>query len=220
MSKTIKPHVKKVDYRNNPSDNKTVFESVGAKLTSDTNPTVSALGAGISTAATTLNGKIVASKDAHDAALVATKTMNDSNTAGCKTYNDAGLIVEQQYPDNPTKWLELGLEVTKDLASTKEIPDKCTNCSMAQGEFPKACTIDFDPSNRAENYTIEITKDNPSGSPVYILVRNPKTVYSTSSINFNMPDDYLNVPVWIKVTAHNTTGNSPASDPFGGMRIQ
>jgi hypothetical protein len=178
------------------------------------------LGTDVSLAGTTLNALIVENKDTHDAAELATKSMNDSNALGCQIYNNAADEVERVYPDNTSKWLSLGFVVTKDIASDQDVPEKVENCTMSQGEYEKTCEIRFDPSLRAANYTVQITKDNPSENPTYIIVTRPKIVYTTSRITFDVPDDYLNVPLWVRVTAHNSTGDAPASEPFGGKRIQ
>jgi hypothetical protein len=220
MARNLKQHIKKISAHNNPDTNKTKFGAVGDKLSADTDPAIAALGADVTLAGTTLNTLIIEKESAHEASIVATKAMNDSNAYGCQIYNNAADEVEKTYPDNVSKWLSFGYDVTKDIASDQDVPEKVENCVMMQGDYEKTCKIEFDHSLRATNYTVQITKENPTESQTYIIVSSPKIVYTTSSITFDVPDDYLNVPIWAKVTAHNSAGDAPASTPFGGLRIQ
>jgi hypothetical protein len=220
MSKQIPQHIKKMNYRSNPEDNRVILETVGKNLKNDPDTEISALGSLVVAAGTELGSAVVGNKDAHDAALLATKVMNDSNADGSKTYNDAAAKIELKFPGDTEKWMSYGYEVTKDIASDRPIPDKPQNCVMSQGAFPRTCTITFDVPANAENYTVEITRNDPKEDAGYVVVRSPKIIYTTTTITFDVTGEYLNVPLWAKVTAHNAAGQSPASDPFGGLRIQ
>jgi hypothetical protein len=220
MSKNLTPKIKKLSKHAYPKDNKTKVASVGAKLSDDSDPAVAVLGTRVSSAATTLDTSITAHKDAQDAAELATITMNNENANACKAYNDATVVVMQKYPNNPDHWRSLGYEVTKDLAQDQDPPEKVMNITLSQGEYPKTCLVKFDPAKRAETYTVEITKDDPSLNPAFSLVRSPKTVFTTATFVIDILEAYLNVPIWVRVTAHNASGDSPVSNASGGIRIQ
>ena len=123
-------------------------------------------------------------------------------------------------PNNPTKWAEAGFLVSSDEAHDKKAPGKPENGKMSQGDYSKQCVVEFNTVADADNYTAEISIADPLAADKFILVTKPKLVFTKSKFDFLVPDEYLGKPLWIKVTAHNHGGDSPASDPFGGKIIQ
>jgi hypothetical protein len=220
MSKSLQQHIKKVSSKNNPENNKTTLDTVGNKLKADPDQTISGYGTDLLAKSVTLDDAIVSDKKAKLESILASKIKKEKNAESSKSYNDIALLIEQKYPNDTDKWMSFGFVTTKDKATDKPIPDKPENCQMQQGAFPKTCTVSFDVPKNAENYTVEITKGDPLAGATYIVVKSPKIIYTTTNISFDVADDYLNQPLWAKITAHNAAGQSPASKPFGGMRIQ
>ncbi|MEI8202587.1 MAG: hypothetical protein WCH34_06215 [Bacteroidota bacterium] len=220
MPKHKKAHVKKASIRNSPEDNEVKFHSAGAKLSADSNATIAALGAGVTTCGDDIHTASVKNKTAHDEAIVATGKLHDANLAGVNAYNAAGANVEEIYPNNPTKWKDLGYDSTEEIISDQTIPEKVMNGHLAQGAFPKQAIVQYDAADRADEYYIDVTKGDPMDDSKYIPVKSPSRSFTKINPAINLPDDYTKVVIWIKVTAHNTAGDGPPSDPFGGKIIQ
>jgi len=79
------------------------------------------------------------------------------------------------------------------------------------------CDVNYDPVKDADSYLVKITKDAPLDASKYVSIDD---IFYTSSISFIVPAGFLGVPIWIKVTASNTAGKGPSSNPFGGRIIQ
>ena len=209
-----------MDKKNGASTNKETCNTVSGNLNSDSNADVQAQGGFLATAGGNLGTAITDSDNAHNAAIAATGVVKTKHATAAEVYNAAAVVVEQKYPDNPDKWIELGFEVTTEHVPDGTVPDKVVHGSMSQGDEVKTCDIHFDPTPRAENYTIRMTKDNPADDSKYIQVTSPRVAYTKSTITINIPDDYLNFTLWFKATANNAKGKGPESDPFGGRKIQ
>ena len=220
MERNLEQHIKVLNPKDNVDDNKNQIAKVGDKMFASSNVPIKAKGTILKASATTIGDSVLANDTAHTTAEAATQTLANDAKDGCNAYNEAALLVEQTYPGDSDTWAALGFGVTSAIAHTKTLAPKVVNGSMVQGKFPKECDVKFDVSEGADNYTLEITIADPSDATKYILVTNPKMIFTTSKVSFFVPDDYLGKPLWVKVTAHNSAGASPASDPIGGMRIQ
>jgi len=144
----------------------------------------------------------------------------NANRDGVASYNKIGVEYEKLHPNDTAAWIAAGYEVTKEEAETIPAPDAVTNCTMEQGKYPKQAVITFKPAPNSINFTLEITNDNPLDATKYIQVKNPRMIFTTIKIEFFVPDAMLDKILYVKVTAHNHGGDSPASDPFGGRKIQ
>jgi hypothetical protein len=220
MSKPRKQKIKAASDKTNPVTNAKDIIKVGDNLKEDSDPAVSAIGVLVTDSAGKLSDSVLDNDNAHDAAQLANTKMYEQNTETCTVYNDAAGKIMLKFPNDPDKWKGYGFVLTKDKAEDKPIPDQPVNCSMEQGEFYKTCKVRFDLPANAETYTIEMTKTDPKDDASYVIVKDPKVIFTTTTIIFNVPNDFLNVNLWLKVTAHNANGCGPASEPFGGRRIQ
>ena len=220
MTKTIEQHILNMSSSDNAVNNRTQIDLVASKLTQDPNLIVKAQGEILVGVIVTLDGSISSHVSTQAAAETATKVLAEDNKKATVAYNLAAQKVEEIYPNNPTKYSSFGYAVSSPIAQDQTLADKVVNGSISQGEFPKECLVRFDVSARADNYTLQITIADPSDLTKYILVVNPKMIFTTAKISFFVPDDYLGKNLWVKVTAHNSAGTSPASDAFGGLKIQ
>ena len=220
MTKTLEQHILYMSTKENAETNRTQIDMVASKLTQDSNLTVKAQGEILAGITVTLDASILSHVSTAAAAETATQVLVEDNKKACVAYNTSAQKVEEAYPNNPTKYKSLGYEVSSAMAHDQTIADKVVNGSISQGKFPKECVVRFDVSLRADNYTLEMTIADPSDSTKYILVTNPKMIFTTAKISFFVPDEYLGKNLWVKVTAHNSAGTSPASDAFGGIKIQ
>jgi len=220
MERPLEQHAKVLNPNDNVDDIKNQLEKVGDKMLEDVNVDVKAQGTILKNCSTTIGASHDAQLSAQATEKTATKTLENDTKDGCKAYKAAILVAEKTYPNDPDTLEALGFDLTSDIAHTKTLAPKVVNGSIAQGEFPNECIAKFDISAGADNYTVEITVKDPSDASGYILVTIPKMIFTTSKISFIVPDDYLGKPLWVKVTAHNHAGASPASNPFGGIRIQ
>ena len=218
--KQIEKKIKAASTHNNASDNKEKCESIGNLMAASTDPVIKPIGIALQGTASTGNDAIL-NQDAMKAAYhAATKTVNEQNGVMCKAMNDAGKKVMEKFPNNDAQWTLYGFEVTSGEAHDQTVPDKVLNSSITQGDFAGQVDVHFDPSPRADNYTLLYTTGDPTIAANYKLVTNPKMIFTSSKISFNLPPDALNKDLWVIVTAHNTAGDSPASEPFGGRKIQ
>ncbi len=220
MAQHKEPHIKKASTRSKVSDNEAMLLSAGGKLADDTNPSIVALSAGLIAAGEAIGTSIVNQKTKHDEALVSTDQVKQDNKDGCDAYNAAAKKVEEVYPGNTSKWADLGFSSTLAVVPDQTPPDKVENCKMFQSEYAKQCEVRYDPTARALSYIIKITKDAPLDASKYIIIEEPTTSFTSASVRIVIPDAYLNVPIWIKVTASNGAGKGPSSEPFGGRIIQ
>jgi len=220
MAKSREQHILALSTRNNASANKMTTEVISKKLKASSNPEVQALGDDLETKSGNLNTSILAQIKAKKESEVATKKMHQDNNAACKSHKTAAKKIEELYPNNPILWTECGFAVSSDMAHDQTLPGKVVNGMMEQGKYKKQCTIYFDAAPNVDHFTVEMTVSDPSDTSKYVLVRSPRMIYTTTKITFDVPDDFLDKYLWVKVTAHNTAGDSPVSDPFGGMKIQ
>ena len=184
------------------------------------NTVIAAQGVLVTAAGNAIGVKILANTNAHDAAKLATKAMNKANSDGCKVINDAAVIVAQQLNNNVEAEEALGFPMTSATAQDAALPPKVVNGSMSQGDFDGTCDIHFDKVGTANEYSVKMTKGDPSVNADYVQIDNPSLTYTTSSITIPIGADYLDKPLWFKVTAHNDAGAGPSSEPFGGRKIQ
>lgn len=220
MPKQIQPHPKKMSSHDNATDNAKQMEVVGTQLKADTDPVIKAMGEDLLDGAVVITDSVNDSGIKHAAAEAATLKVQQNNVDGATLYNEVGAEIEKKFPNDSIKWKDYGYEVTSDMAHDQTLPDKVVNGIMIQGKYPKQCILQFEASSNSANFTVEITIADPSDPTKYILVKTPKMIFTTIKITFIVPDDYLGKNLWAKVTAHNSAGESPASDPFGGMKIQ
>ncbi|MEI6316861.1 MAG: hypothetical protein WCO65_04030 [bacterium] len=219
MSKQLKQHIKKMSAKDNPETNKTQSKKVGQNLADSTNTDVVAQSAIVVSASDNLDKAIVADSKAHDLAVAATAKKKAENKNTADLYNAAAVIVEQKFPDQPTLWKTYGYEVTSEVAEDAKEPPQVMHGSISQGDHQGTVDIHFDSITGAE-YTVEITKADPSEADKYINVTMPDSIFTKSSITIVLPVDYRDVNLWAKVTAHNTAGAGPASAPFGGRKFE
>ena len=201
---------------------KTVEEKtkiVGENAGGSSNPLVSAKGTAANDKADELKDAISDNKNKHNAAVLATKTMLKETKLTAKAYNNLATICEIELPDNVETWIEMGFEVTKTIISEVGKPGKVLHGAVTQGDFSATADIHHDPVAGARDYSIRVTKGDLGDDASYIMITKPRALFTKSNATVKLPDDYLNVPLWWKVTAHNTAGSGPESDPFGGRRI-
>jgi len=220
MAKSREQHILVLSTRNNPADNKIKAAAISSKLKASTNPDVQALGDDLEAKSGTLDTSIISQKKARKEAEAATKKMHQDNNATCKSHNAAAKKIEEYFENNATLWMAFGFAVSSDLAHDQTLPDKVVNGMMEQGMYKKQCTIYFDAQPNVDHFTVEMTVNDPSDASKYVLVRSPRMIYTTTKITFDVPDEFLDKYLWVKVTAHNTAGDSPVSDAFGCLKIQ
>jgi len=219
MSHPIKQHTKKLSYQDNANDNRKTIEAAGTIMSQSSVDTIKDFGDSLLAEAATLNSKVIIQENAHDAAETSTANTKEENKKGCELFNSIGDKVEELYPNEPNKWKELGLAVTEGTAHDKKPPEMVTEATMKQGVNPGECEIHLVSPENAQTYTVEISTSEPSDASKYIQVKNPRMFFSTSNFTIIVPDDYLDKALWVKLTAHNSAGDSHASDPFGGKKI-
>jgi len=220
MSYKIEQKIITLKSKDNASDNRKQIEKVAANLSEDADPVIKAMGVQNAANAETIDASVLNQGIKQDAEVAATAKLHQDNVAGCEYYNETAVEYMKKNPNNPTKWAEAGFLVSSDEAHDKKAPLKPENGKMMQGTYSKQCVISIDTVADADNYTVEISIAEPLNADKYILVTKPTLIFTKSKFDFLVPDDYLGKPLWAKVTAHNTGGDSPASDPFGGKIIQ
>jgi|WetSurMetagenome_2_1015567.scaffolds.fasta_scaffold316481_2 hypothetical protein len=220
MATPRKQKTKNLNGKGNPVTNVKQISKVADNLANDPDTSVAAIGTALQTSVGKLGDSITDNDNAHDAAQLANTKMYEQNSTTASDYNNAGVKIMQKFENNPNKWKSYGFVLTKDAAEARPIPGMPINGSMLQGKFPATCSIRFDVVPNADSYSIEMTKGDLSEASVFVQVKSPRMFYTTTNITFDVPKEYLNVLLWVKVTAHNTTGDSPASEPFGCMKIQ
>ena len=203
-----------------PKDNSIQIGAVATLMSNSENLTVKNAGVALLPFSGTINSSVVNNKKAHDDAETATTTMHQANDNGVVKYNEAAKIVMLAFPNNPDMWAALGFDVSSGTAHSQTAPDKVLNGSITQGDYAAQCDLHFDPAARAANYTVQYITGDPAIIANYKMVTNPKMIFTSSKISFILPPDALNKDLWVIVTAHNTAGDSPASEPFGGRKIQ
>ncbi len=219
MARKIDSHIKFLSNRSKATENVNTLKSVGKNMSDSSDTEIANMGEELKSSADTLNNAITNQIIAKAAAKSATAKLRRERKNACKTFNLVAKKVEQKYPNNTTQWKFLGFKNTSATAHEQKIPERIITGSMIQGEFPKQCVIEFAAVVNADAYTVEITKDDPSDDTKYILVINPRMIFTTHKIAFIVPDDYLDENIWAKVTSHNAAGQSPASTPIGGKKI-
>ncbi|MEI8203116.1 MAG: hypothetical protein WCH34_08905 [Bacteroidota bacterium] len=206
--------------QDNASNNKLQIEKVGTNLSDDTDLAIKAMGEQNVANAATIDASILDQGIKKDAEIAATAKVHEGNVDGCNYYNETAVAYMKKYPGDAEKWAKAGFLVSSDEAHDRKAPAKPENCKMMQGDYPKQCVISFNTVADADNFTVEITIDDPMDASKYIMVTKPKPVFTKIKFDFLVPDAYLGKVMWAKVTAHNTGGDSPASEPFGGKIIQ
>jgi hypothetical protein len=221
MSKQLTVKIKLLSAHNNPVDNASTMATVGGNMAADGNAVVAAKGTLVGDAGVATANAITADTNAHNLALSTTITKTTVNKDSVEIYNAGAVIVEQQYPNNTTKWIALGFETTASTAQDANPPEEVLHGSFSVGDYLATMSIHFDPAvgTGKITYTAEITNADPSDATKYIQVISPEISYTKTTFTINLAPAYLDVNVWIKITAHNTAGASPASVPFGGRKI-
>lgn len=221
MSKQLVEHIKKLSTKNNSVDNAATIITVGTNLEASANVAVAAQGLIVSAAGDATDVANRAETNAHNAALVATATKATVAKDSVDKYNASGVVVEQQLPGQPTVWTAFGFQTTASVAIDAHAPEAVLHGSISIGDYQATMSIHFDPAVGTGNitYTAEITNSDPSDLTKYIQVESPQLSYTKTTFTINLAPEYLDVNVWIKITAHNTAGASPASVPFGGRKI-
>ena len=220
MSKDLKQTIVMADAKHNAGENQEEFAYIGGKLAADANPDVAATGTALVAGAANIGVKKTANKNAHEAAKTATDNLNHANADAANLYNVARAKVLEVYPNDPDKYSGYGFRLTSAIAHDPSIPEKIVYISIVQSDFPKHANVHFERPARAEKFTVEITKGNPFDASTYIMITKPSVIFDSTNITIIIPDDYLNVNIWIKITAHNNAGDGPPSEPFGGKKIQ
>jgi len=191
----------------------------GENAAASANPEVSAKGTTANNKAEDLQNAILDKRDKQNAAKAATKTVLKETRLAAKAYNNLATICEMELPDDVNEWIRMGFDITQTVVLDAKKPGKVLHGSVSQGDFSATADIHHDPVEGARDYSIRVTKGSPADDATYIMITKPRALFTKSNATVKLPDDYLNVPLWWKVTAHNSAGAGPESDPFGGRRI-
>ena len=221
MSKQLTEKIKLMNAHLNPATNASTMVRVGANMEADANTAVAAEGTVVAGGGEASNNAITDDTNAHNLALASTIAKAEVNKNSVERFNAGAVIVQQQYPNNPTKWTALGFETTESVALDAHEPEAVLHGSFSVGDYLATMSIHFDPAvgTGKITYTAQITNGDPSDASKYIQVESPEISYTKTTFTINLTPEYLDVNVWIKITAHNTAGASPASVPFGGRKI-
>ncbi len=211
-------HIKKLKVSDNATANKAKTHTIGANLSLSANTTVAAQGAIVTGGSNALDVAITADTDAKLASKTATNTKNSKNKLSVEKANAAGIILEQQFPNNPDLYVATGYDVTEEIVPDTVVPGIVLHGSATQGDELGTADVHHDPEANADDYRIYVTKGPVGDRAQYIDVTNTDESTSKSSTTVTLPTDYLNVPLNFIIVAHNTAGDGPDSTPFGGGR--
>ena len=218
MSKQLTQKVKLMAPRDNAGDNRDLAAKVASNMADSPDPVIVAQGATVQNGADGASKAIIGEEKAHDAAIAATATKNKQNIKNCEIFNAQAVIVQQNNPGNIELLKTLGYILTSATAEDAKEPEQVQHGTMEQGKYPGTADITYQGIEGCD-YTVEITKGDPSDAASYVLVTQPEPMFSKVSITIVLPAGFSGNILWAKVTAHNNAGGGPPSQPFGGKKI-
>ena len=218
MSKQLTQKVKLMAPRDNAGDNRDMAAKVASNMADSPDPVIVAQGATVQNGADGASKAIIGEEKAHDAAIAATATKNKQNIKNCEIFNAQAVIVQQNNPGNIELLKTLGYTLTAGEALDATEPGQVENGTIDQGTYLGTADITYKGIEGCD-YTVEITKGDPSDAASYVPVTQPEPVFSKVSITIVLPAGYPGNIIWAKVTAHNNAGGGPPSQPFGGKKI-
>ena len=218
MSKHLEPKIKQLQAHDGAVANKAKTELIGTRLSASGNVTVAAQGPIVSGGSSALQGSIVGNTSAHMDAKTATGTMKTKNSDAVKLANAGGVVLMQQFPNQPDVWRTYGYETTMEEVPDTVKPGIVENCSVSQGDFLGTGDVHHDPTPTADTYTVLVTNGPADDYAKYIDVTNTDESTAKSSTTVTLPSTHINVPLFFIVIAHNSDGDGPPSVPFGGGR--
>ena len=218
MSKKLEQKVKKMSLRDNAGDNRDLAAKVASNMADSPDPVIVAQGALVQNGADGASKAILGEEKADDAAIAATALKNKQTIKNCEIFNAEAVIVQQNNPGNIDLLKTLGYILTSATAEDAKEPEQVQHCTMEQGKYPGTADIKYEGIEGCD-YTVEITKGDPSDATSYVPVTQPDPVFSKVNITIVLPAGYAGNILWAKVTAHNTAGGGPPSQPFGGKKI-
>ena len=218
MSKKLEQKVKKMSAKDNAGVNRDMAVKVASNMADSPDPIIVAQGTTVQNGADGASKAIIGEEKAHDAAIAATATKNKQNIKNCEIFNAQAVIVQQNNPGNIELLKTLGYTLTSATAEDAKEPEQVQHGTMEQGKYPGTADITYQGIEGCD-YTVEITKGDPSDAASYVLVTQPEPVFSKVSITIVLPAGFAGNTLWAKVTAHNNAGGGPPSQPFGGKKI-
>jgi hypothetical protein len=219
MSKQLTQVIKKMSTRDNPTVNKELAEKVGSNMADSSDHVIVAQGLLVTGASVSLNNSILKEGKAEDARVAATAAKLKQNGTSAGVFNAQAVIVQQNNPGNTELYTALGYELTAATAEDAKEPGQVENGTMKQGDYLGTSDVHYDTMGDDVTFTVEITKGDPADPSSYVPVTMPEPVFTKSSITIVLPAGYSGNTIWLKVTAHNTAGAGPPSQPFGGKKI-
>ncbi len=217
---TKKREIKKSNKKAKPATNKAKFFTVGTNAAASANVKVAAAGAIVVTGSNDMGTAITARTNANVVLHSAVLAENAKNKTGCEKFDSLVVVMMQEYPNAPDTWEGYGMDVTTGEIHDATTPGEVLHGSMSQGDFQGTADIHHDPLEAADDYLVFVTKGNPTlPDCIYIDVTNNDESTAKSNTTVRIPNDYLNVPLFFKLQAHNAAGLGPKSPPFGGRPI-
>ncbi len=218
MSKKLEQKVKKMSSKDNATDNRDYAGKVASNMADSTDPVIVAQGGDVQNGADGASKAILGEKKAHDAAVASTATKHQQNIKNCEIFNAQAVIVQQNNPGNIELLKKLGYVLTSGEALDAKEPEQVQNGTMEQGKYDGTADVTYTGIDGCD-YTVEITKGDPSDAASYVPVTQPEPVFSKVNITIVLPAGFSGNILWAKVTAHNNAGGGPPSQPFGGKKI-
>ena len=204
--------------KDNAGDNRDLAAKVASNMADSTDPVIVAQGLIVQTGADGSSKAILQKAKAHDAAIAATAKEQNQNVNNSETFNAQAVIVQQNNPGNIDLLKALGYILTAATAEDAKEPTQVLNGTMDQGTYLGTADVTYEGIDGCE-YTVEITKGDPSDAAGYVPVTQPEPVFSKVKITIVLPAGYAGNTLWAKVRAHNNAGGGPPSQPFGGKKI-
>ena len=218
MSKKLEQKVKKMSSKDNAGVNRDMAAKVASNMADSPDPIIVAQGTTVQNGADGASKAIIGEEKAHDAAVASTVTKHKQNIKNCEIFNAQAVIVQQNNPGNIELLKTLGYTLTAGEALDATEPGQVENGTIDQGTYLGTADITYKGIEGCD-YTVEITKGDPSDAATYVPVTQPEPVFSKVSITIVLPAGYPGNIIWAKVTAHNNAGGGPPSQPFGGKKI-
>jgi|ERR1035437_5558509 hypothetical protein len=150
------------------------------------------------------------------AATTATDTKNTKKGIAIASYSVLAKLVMVIYPNNPTKWKELGFKVSK-VAADKGKCEKIIDGIAKQFIHDGFAEVEWKSlGTEADYYVIEEAIIDPTAEANWYPANPPQCKKASAVVK----PAKLNVPVWHRVTGWNSAGEGLApSNPFGGKPI-
>jgi hypothetical protein len=211
-------HIKKMNPRNKPNVNEEKADLIAAGLAGSGDTRQIAQGLVVAGASTDCHSAVTDRNTKRTAAKNATKNVVNKNKAICDSVNAAGVIVEQEHPNDPDYWRGEGFDVTMEEVPETTEAGQPTNGSVTQGDHLGDADVHWDQADNVDNCRVLCSKGPVADRSQYIDVTNHDDSTSKSSMTVTLPADYCNVPVNFIVVPSNSLGDGVESVPFGGGR--